>query len=186
MKVVRLALSYSSGVSSDFSSSPRAFQLASLKRPLTGSGNIDRATGPKPAKRASPCFSSAVAARCSCSMALSVRMAARMSRAFVFSPLAMGTPGDGCSEGVACASGKSTASVGRAAGVAEAGVCWGGGGSGSAVAGLEGKESNRVGWRRDALTRAACDGGETAWPRRGTVPRSRSAETRRANDPPFP
>ena len=55
-------------------------------------GKIDRATGPKPAKRASVCFSSGVAGRCSCSMALSVRMAARMSRALAFSPLAMRKP----------------------------------------------------------------------------------------------
>ena len=33
---------------SDFSSSPRACQPASLYLPVTGSGKIDRATGPKP------------------------------------------------------------------------------------------------------------------------------------------
>ena len=58
---------------------------------MTGSGKIERATGPKPAKRASVCFSSGVAGRCSCSMVFSVRMAAMMSRALAFSPLAMET-----------------------------------------------------------------------------------------------
>jgi hypothetical protein len=54
---------------------------------------MERATGPKPEKRARSCFSSAVAGRFSCSMVFRVRMAAMMSRALVFSPLAMGNPG---------------------------------------------------------------------------------------------
>ena len=38
--------------------------ILSLYLPLTGSGKMDRATGPKPAKRARVCFSSEVACRC--------------------------------------------------------------------------------------------------------------------------
>jgi len=60
-----------------------------LNLPVTGSGKIDKATGPKPANLASACFSSRVAGRCSCSTVFKARMAARMSRAFAFSPLAM-------------------------------------------------------------------------------------------------
>jgi len=59
---------------------------------------MDSATGPKPANLASVCFSSDVAGRCSPSMVLSVRMAVRMSRALAFSPLAMETAGEKCSE----------------------------------------------------------------------------------------
>jgi hypothetical protein len=84
-----LALSYSAGVSSVASSAPSDRQPESLYLPVTGSGKIERATGPKPLKRASACFSSEVAGRCSFSTAFRVRMAARMSRAFAFSPLAM-------------------------------------------------------------------------------------------------
>ena len=90
--MVRLALSYSSGVSSDFNCSPRVCQPASLYLPVTGLGKIDRATGPKPVKRVSVCFSSTVAGRCSFSTACKVRMAAMMSRAFPFSPLAKDAP----------------------------------------------------------------------------------------------
>jgi hypothetical protein len=87
--VVRLALSYSWSVSSDFNSSPKPCQPASLYVPVTGSGKIDRATGPNPENRASFCFSCGVAARFSCSMVFRVRMAVMMSRALVFSPLAI-------------------------------------------------------------------------------------------------
>ena len=93
--MVRLALAYSSGVSRNCSPSLKSCQPASLQRPVTGSGNIDSATGPNPAKRASVCFSSCVAGRCSSSMVFSVRMAAMMSRALPFSPLAMATAGAG-------------------------------------------------------------------------------------------
>ena len=62
-------------------------------------------------KRASVCFSSGVAGRCSCSMVWTVRMAATMSWALVFSPLAMGEAGDGCSEREVGGSGDLTASV---------------------------------------------------------------------------
>jgi hypothetical protein len=89
LKVVRLALSYSAAVRSDLSSSPMACQPGSLYLPVTGSGKMERATGPKPENRASVCFSSFVAGRESFSTAFSVRMAAMMSRALVFSPLAM-------------------------------------------------------------------------------------------------
>jgi hypothetical protein len=91
LNVVRFALSYSAGVSSVASSPPIACQPASLYLPVTGSGKIESATGPKPQKRASVCFSSEVAGRCSFSTSFNVRMAVRMSRAFAFSPLAMPT-----------------------------------------------------------------------------------------------
>ncbi len=56
-----MRVSYSQGVSSVRSSSPIACHEASLYFSVTGSGNIDRATGPNPPKRASACRSSAVA-----------------------------------------------------------------------------------------------------------------------------
>ena len=50
---------------------------------------FDLPTVTKPEKRASICFSSDVAGRCACSIVFSVRIAAMMSRALVFSPLAI-------------------------------------------------------------------------------------------------
>jgi hypothetical protein len=64
-----------------------------LYLPLTGLGKIERATGPKPQKRASVCFSPEVAGRSSFSTAFRVRMAAMTSRALAFSPLAKMTFG---------------------------------------------------------------------------------------------
>jgi hypothetical protein len=90
LKVVRFALSYSCGVRSAASSSPRACQPASLYLPVTGSGKIDSATGPKPENRESASFSSLLGGRRSVSMRFSVWMAAMMSRALAFSPLATG------------------------------------------------------------------------------------------------
>ena len=57
---------------------------------MTGSGKIESATGPNPEKRASASFSSLLGGRRSVSMRFSVRMAAMMSRALAFSPLATG------------------------------------------------------------------------------------------------
>ena len=54
-----------------------------------GIGKERQRHGPKPPKRASMRFSSRVAGRCSCSIRCNVRMAAMMSRALAFSPLAM-------------------------------------------------------------------------------------------------
>ena len=157
--MVRFALSYSSGVSSVFNSSPSACQPASLKRPVTGSGKIDRATGPKPAKRASVCRSSGVARRFSCSMRLSVRMAARMSRALAFSPLAIGT----VREGPACSSvATSESEWSKSAGGPVINVGVDGGsmrsvGSDSAASSSGGASNGSSGWPRAAVTRAACE-----------------------------
>ncbi len=114
---------------------------------------MERATGPNPANRASTCFSSEVASRCACSMAFSVRMAAMMSRAFPFSPLAMGTDGAGpeTSERVA----------GAAGGVMEsAGASMAGPGRGKIAVETDwsGSESNRLGRCRDEFRCATCEG----------------------------
>ena len=102
-------------------------------------------------------------------------MAARMSRALAFSPLAMAT---GAAEtavadaGMRSGSRDSAArSCGRAAAVVFLAV--------PVVparqrAGWIGTESNSVGWRRDAFSRATWDGGGTALPRRGTASRCSS------------
>jgi len=114
---------------------------------------MERATGPKPANRARACFSSGVAGRFSCSIVVSVRMAARMSRALAFSPLAMAIAGDreACGEGTAV--GWWVAAVSALMG--SLAVSLASGGSAGPGGGLAGGESNSVGWRRDAFTRAA-------------------------------
>jgi len=61
---------------------------------VTGSGKIESATGPKPENRASASFSSLLGARRSVSMRFRVPMAAMMSWALAFAPLAIR---DGCS-----------------------------------------------------------------------------------------
>jgi hypothetical protein len=63
-------------------------------------GKIESATGPNPEKRESASFSSLLGGRRSVSIRLSDLMAAMMSRALAFSPLATGdwVAGDGCSE----------------------------------------------------------------------------------------
>ena len=184
---MRLALSYSAGVSSAPSSSPSACQPASLYLPLTGSGKIERATGPKPAKRASTCFSWEVASRCSCSMAFSVRMAATMSRAFPFSPLAIGTAevgpgsaerGGGVTGGLSASAGASVGGTDRPAGVVDI--------RGSCGTGWSGRGSKRLGGCRDGFSRATYDFARRPLPCRAKVLPCRPAETRRANDPPVP
>ena len=89
---MRLALAYSSGVRRDCSSSLTCASRDRGRRlrGAPGLGNIPSATGPKPPKRASVWRSSALAGRCSCSICLRVWMAARMSRALPFWPLARG------------------------------------------------------------------------------------------------
>ena len=86
-------------------------------------------------------------------------MAAMMSRALAFSPLATATAGEGCSDGEAIRSGASSASAGAGVAVAGGGASCAAGGSGSAADGLEGRASNSVGWRRTRFSRATYDGG---------------------------
>ena len=69
---------------------PRALPAGVFVRPVTGSGKMPRATGPKPGKRARTAL--LVAGRWACSMAWSVRIAAR-SAGLGFAPLVVGTPG---------------------------------------------------------------------------------------------
>jgi len=82
-------------------------------------------------------------------MRLTVRMAARTSRAFAFSPLAMAGDG-GCGEDAGGL--EDLASAGGGEVVAGCGDTLGG--DSSAAAGFMGRESNSVGWRRDAFSRA--------------------------------
>jgi hypothetical protein len=84
-------------------------------------------------------------------------MAARMSRAFPFSPLAMVEVGDACSGWVPDWSGEVRVSAGTDGGVNGGAVFSDAGGS--AAGGFMGTESNSVGWFRDAFRRARCDGG---------------------------
>lgn len=87
VNVVRLAPPYSSGVSSDLSSSPTARQ-PSLKRPVTGSRKIRKANGPKPENLSRIRRSSGGDGQRSRSTVWSVRTAARRQRALAFSPTA--------------------------------------------------------------------------------------------------
>jgi hypothetical protein len=87
-------------------------------------------------------------------------MAARMSRAFAFSPLAMvkGVAGEECSGREPGSSEGLTASF-DVGGLATAGAAVSSGAGGSPAAGFVDAKSNRVGWFRDAFTRAICDRG---------------------------
>jgi hypothetical protein len=153
-----LALPNSSGVSSVFSSSPMACQPASLYLPVTGSGKIVSATGPNPENRESASFSSLSGGRRSVSMRLSVRMAAMMSRALAFSPLATwdAVAGDGCSERAVGGSGELIPSA--AMDVAVSGGCGVSFGRSGSAAGFVGGESKSDGWFCDAFSRATYDG----------------------------
>lgn len=112
-------------------------------------------------------------------------MAARMSWALAFSLLAMGEGEVG--------QGRSEREAGRSEELRESGAAGPAGAAGVAVSvGLGdsgsdcGRESKSEGWRRDALTRAACDGERTPLLPPGKAVRFRPAETRRANGPSVP
>jgi hypothetical protein len=112
--------------------------------PVTGSGKIDSATGPNPENRENASFSSLLGGRRSVSMRFSVLMAAMMSRALAFSPLATE---------VCDASGPGVNPLGSE--LPEAGVTGGGGSERlDSGGGLLGGASKSEGWFRDALSRA--------------------------------
>jgi len=86
-------------------------------------------------------------------------MAARMSRALAFSPLAIVAELVGDASGALVrVAGASMVSAGAGVSVVGGGgVSFGPGGSGSPLLGFSGSESNSVGCLRDAFIRATCD-----------------------------
>jgi len=120
-------------------------------------------------------------------MLLTVRMAAMISRAFVFSPLAMGETGS--APVLVAGAGNWTVLMGVVvvvtAGEDMAFDCWG---VCSMLVGPGwGGRSNSDGcWFLGAPTLAVYDGERTPLPCREKAVPGRSEETRRANDPPDP
>src|ERR1700733_12959055 len=107
-------------------------------------------------------------------------MAAMMSRAFAFSPLAIWV----ADSGKVCLERSAAGSAWLGTGVTGGGESIRGGSRGAA--GLSGGESKRERWFRDAFSRATNDEPDAPSRHRETAFRSRPEPTRRANDPPYP